>query len=168
MKNFEKIIKKLTMGATFIGQIALFCAMAIVVSNIIIRLPFRPIPGTVELTEIFGAVLLATGAAYCALDDDHISVDILVNKLSSKKRAIVEGIVSFISFIFLAALAGQIFMNATRMLETGAKTSHLGIPNYPLGFLITFGFLMLAAVVFLHFVKKVLVIIKGSEKQWTD
>lgn len=163
MKKFEKIVQSLTWWASCIGQVSLFGAMIVVVANILLREFWRPLPGTVEMTEIFGAILLAMGVAYCALLDGHISVDIFVSKLPARLRAFVDGITSLIAFIFLAALAGRTIISATRMLERGATTSHLGIPNYPIGYLVSFGFIMLAVVLLLNFIKKVIIIAKGSE-----
>lgn len=165
MGRFEKFVELLTWWTTYIGKVALFGAMAVVVTNIILRTFWRPLPGTVEITEMFGAVLLAMGIAYCALSDGHISVDVLFNKLSSKSRAIVELITNFISFVFLTALAGQTLVYATSLLTRGATTSHLTIPTYPIGYLVSLGFIMLALVLFLRFIQKIIILKKGSENQ---
>ena len=169
MKKFEKIVQALTLWASYIGQVALFSAMAVVVANIILRGLWRPIPGTVELTELFGAILLAMGIAYCALLDGHISVGFLVEKLSPKRRTIVDSITSLIAFVFITLLSGQMINYAGSLLSRGAATSHLGIPTFIVGYLVTFGFIMLALVLLLDLIKKVLIVAdksqKGSETQ---
>ncbi len=164
MKKMEKIIHTLTWWASCIGQVALFGAMAIVVANILLRLVWRPIPGTVELTEIFGAILLAMGISYCALQDGHISVNFVVEKLSAKKRALINGFTSFVSFILLSALAVRIIIYATSLMTRGATTSHLGIPTFWVAFLVSFGFVMLAMVLLLDLIKKI-TIIAGKESE---
>ena len=169
MNKFEKLVQTLTLWTSYIGQVALFSAMAVVVANIILRELWRPIPGTVELTEIFGAILLAMGIAYCALLDGHISVDFLVEKLPPKRRAIVDSITSLIAFVFITVLSGQMINYASSLLSRGAATSHLGIPTFLVAYLVAFGFVMLSLVLLLNLIKKVLIIAdksqKGSETQ---
>ena len=163
MIKVEEIIRSMTRWTSYVGQVALFLAMAVVVANIILRAVWRPLPGTVEMSEILGAILLALGVAHCAISDGHISVDFFVSKLSIKLRAIVDSITALIALIFLSALSWQSIQQAARMFERGVTTAHLKIPSYPVGYLVAFGFVMLAIVLLLNFVKTMLVIVKGSE-----
>ena len=163
MKKIEKVIESMTRWTSYVGQIALFGAMAVVIINIVMRRFWRPLPGTVEISEILGAILLALGVAHCALADGHISVDFLVSKLPLKARAIVDSITAFIAFVFLSALAWESVQYAARTLERGMTTSHLKIPSYLVAYLVSFGFIMLAIVLLLNFVKMMAIIVKGSE-----
>ncbi len=167
MEVLEKFIRELTWKTAQIGQVALAGVMFIIVANIITRQFGRPIAGTVEIVEILGAVLLAMGVAYCAVKKGHIAVGVLVEKLSERKEAIVEGTVNFIAFIFIGLLAWETLVYGTKMMERGYTTGHLLIPLYPFIYLVGFGFVMLAVVLLLEVIKCLVAaaVLKGSEKQ---
>ncbi len=163
MIKIEKILRSMTRWTSYVGTLALFGAMTVVVANILLRKWWRPLPGTVEMSEILGAILLALGVAHCAICEGHISVDFFVAKLPTRLRAIVDSITAFIALIFLSALAWQSVQYANRMMERGVTTAHLRIPGYPVGYLVAFGFAMLALVLLLNFVKMLMIVVKGSE-----
>ncbi len=166
MDFFDKFVRKLTLRTAYIGQAALAGVMFVIVANILLRRIWKPLPGTVEIVEILGAVLLALGVAYCAVTKGHIAVGVLVEKLSDRKEAVVESVTSFISLFFIGLLAWETMVYGSKMMEKGYTTAHLLIPLYPFIYLVGFGFIMLALVLLMDFVKSLMaiVILKGSEE----
>ena len=74
---FKKFVYNLTLRTAQAAQLAMVLAMLIIVLNIILRIPWKPLAGTVELVEMAGAILLALGVAYTAMTKGHIMVGIL-------------------------------------------------------------------------------------------
>ncbi len=167
MEALEKIVRKLTWRTSQLGQLALAGATFVIVANIIMRFFWKPLPGTVEIAEILGAVILSLGVAYCAFMKGHIAVGVLVDNLSKRKEAAVDIIVNLISLFFSGLLAWETLVYATRMMGRGYTTAHLQLPLYPVIYLVGFGFIMLTVVLLRDVVNSLLVILqkKGSEAE---
>ncbi len=167
MDFINGFVKTLTAWTARVGQVALAAAMLIIVANIILREVWKPLPGTVEVVEIMGALLLSLGVAYCAVDKGHIAVGILVDKLPELKEAVVELVVSAISFFFASLLAWEMASYATSMMQRGYTTGHLLIPLYPFIYVVAFGFLMLALVLLRDILEAIrgIVLLKGRDNK---
>jgi TRAP-type C4-dicarboxylate transport system permease small subunit len=162
ISHFENFIRSLTYRTAQAAQLAMVFAMLIIVANVILRIPWKPIGGTVELVEMAGAVLLALGVAYTALTRGHIMVGILVERFPPRVQGIVGIAVNSISLFFSFLLARELFLYALDMLEKGYQTGHLKIPLAPSIFLVSFGFFMLSAVILLDLVKAINSIRRGG------
>ncbi len=160
---FERFVQGLTWRTAQVAQVALFLSMAIIMINVLMRIPWKPLPGTVEIVEMTGAVLLALGVAYTAIMKGHIMVGVLVEKFSPRIQGLVDIFVSTISLIFTYMLAREILFFAISSMQRGYTTGHLYIPIAPAIFIVAFGFVMLAMVLVLDLIKAVTLVFKRSE-----
>ncbi|RQD75069.1 MAG: TRAP transporter small permease [Candidatus Syntrophonatronum acetioxidans] len=167
MDYINGFIKTVTAWTARVGQVALAAAMLIIVANIILREIWKPLPGTVEIVEIMGALLLSLGIAYCAVDKGHIAVGVLVDKLPEFREAVVELVVSAISCFFVSFLAWEMASFATSMMHRGYTTGHLHIPLYPFIYVVSFGFLMLSLVLLRDILEAIrgIVLLKGRDNK---
>jgi len=90
-------------------------------------------------------ILVVMGAGYCYLHDGHVSVDILVTRLSARKRAIFDMILFPLVLGTLGSLLWQLIAGAIKAIEISERyRSILDIPIYPYKVLVAVGvFLML-------------------------
>lgn len=153
--TLEKIIYTMAMRVSRVAQLALVAVMAVIVANILMRAWWKPLPGSYELVEILGAVILSMGAAYCAVARGHVTVSLLVDKLSPKKQALVDLFTSLISFVFIAAIGWGLLKYAIMTYKRGLETSILSIPLYPVYFLVAAGLIMLALTALLDIIKSI-------------
>jgi len=165
MNVFDRLIRTLTWRTAQIGQAALFFAMFIIVANVLSRIPWYPVPGTVELTEMAGAVLLAAGVAYTAAMKGHIMVGFFVDRYSLRVQAIVDIFTNVVALFFIYLLARETFVFAGRMMARGAVTADLLIPIHPTIYLVAISFVMLALVVFRDLIKAAILAVKGGETE---
>jgi TRAP-type C4-dicarboxylate transport system permease small subunit len=163
MNLFDRLIRTLTWRTAQIGQAALFFAMIIIVANVLSRIPWNPVPGTVELTEMAGAVLLAAGVAYTAAMKGHIMVGFFVDRYSPRVQAIVDIITNAISLFFIYLLARETFVFGGRMMARGFVTADLLIPIYPIIYLVGISFIMLSLVVLRDLIKAAILAVKGGK-----
>jgi len=159
---FEKFVHNLTLRTAQVAQLAMVLAMLIIVANVILRIPWKPIGGTVELVEMAGAILLALGVAYTAITKGHIMVGILVDRFPPRLQGIVDLVVTSISLFFSFILARELLFYAINMMEKGYETGHLKIPLAPSIFIVSFGFMMLALVLLLDLIKAFNLALKGG------
>lgn len=165
MELFEKIVNKTALITSYFAQFALAFAMLIIVANVISRIRWNPVPGTVELVEMSGAIILSMGVAYTAVKKGHIMVDVLVEKFPVRIRGIVEVITTSIALFFMFLLTRQAFVYAGRMMDRGLITGHLGIPIAPSIYIVGVGFAILSLVLVLDILKSFIAIIKGGEEK---
>ncbi len=163
INHLERFVQAVSFRTAQIAQVILFSTMLIIVINVIIRIPWKPLPGTVELVEMSGAILLAAAIAYTALMKGHIAVGVLVDRLPVRVQAAVEILTSAVSLLFSSVLARETFLFAMRMSQRGYTTPNLLIPIAPAVLLVAFSFAMLALVLLLNLVKAAAVLFKGSE-----
>ncbi len=160
--KMEKIVYSMALWAARVAQVALAAVMFVIVTNVLMRAVWKPLPGTYELVEIGGAVLLSLGVAYCAVMKGHVAVEVLVEKLPLRLRALVEGTTSLIAFVFAGAIGYDSFVYSARVMGRGYATGHLSIPLYPFYYLVSFGLIILALVLLIDFVKTMFKIFRGE------
>ncbi len=160
---FDRFVQNLTWRTAQVAQLAMVVVMAITVTNVIIRIPWRPIGGAVEMVEMSGAVLLGLGVAYTAIMKGHIMVGILVERFSPRVQGLIELFVCIIALFFSYILARELVFFAHERMIAGYETGHLRIPIAPSIYLVAFGFIMLVLVLLLDMIKAAITVVKGSE-----
>ncbi|MFP4108937.1 MAG: TRAP transporter small permease subunit [Desulfonatronovibrio sp.] len=163
MNKLEKIINALARRISQLGQAAMVLAMSVIVANIIMRALWNPLPGSYELVEILGAMILSLGAAYCAVARGHVTVTLLVDKLSKRKQAAVDMLTSLISLIFISAIGWGLINYALSALKKGLETSTLSIPLYPVYLLVAAGLILLALTALVELLKSIALVLKKKE-----
>lgn len=158
MDFFDRFVRALTGWTAQIGQIFLAASMLIIVANILSRLVWKPVPGTVELVEIFGAIMLAMGIAHCALLNGHIQVDVLVERFSPRVQSAIDILTNSVACVFSSYLAWETIAFGTRMMHRGYVTAHLLLPIFPSIYLVALGFIMLSLVLLRNVIHSVIVI----------
>ena len=89
-------------------------------------------------------ILIVMGVGYCHLHHGHIGVDILVQRFSPKKKALLDLILTPLFFVGVGALlwkVGDAAWDSVRILEN--YTSALGPPIYPYKVIMVLGFFLL-------------------------
>lgn len=149
VKRFSSFVSTGVQWISRIGQFGLVAAMLIIVGNIVLRLIWRPIPGSYELVGISGALLFSGGVAYCAFERGHIAVDIVMRKLTERGQRIIAIIVGLISLFFATVLGYNTLLYAGRIYSSGDRLGHLPIPRYPFVYIVAIG-LFVWSFVLLH------------------
>jgi TRAP-type C4-dicarboxylate transport system permease small subunit len=163
LNQFEKLVKSMTLRTAQAAQVAMIFIMVVIVANVILRIPWKPLGGTVELVEMAGSILLALGIAYTAMMKGHIMVGILVEKFPPRIRGFTDFVVNLVALVFSFILARELLLYALNMLSRGYETGHLKIPVAPSIFLVAFGFIMLCMVLLLNLLRAAQSLVKGGE-----
>lgn len=163
LHKFDSFIGQLSARLSQIAQVGLFLVMLLIVSNIILRRVALPIPGTIELVEILGAIILGCSIAYCLYKRGHIFVNVLVRKLPIRGQAFVDIFTHIAMLATTSLLAWNTFLYAERMYNRGLATGHLGIPIWPINTLVGLGFAIMALVILNELLKAFYTAYKGEE-----
>lgn len=166
MRLWERVIRNVCWKVAQVGQVAIVAVTFLLVANIFLRAMWRfPVPGTVELTEIMGAVLLAGGVAYCHWVKGHVAVGVFVEKLPPRWQGFVDTVVNIVALAATVMLTKETFAYATSMAAKGYTTADLLIPLYPFIYFVAASFAMLAIVIFRDLMKAITLLMKGGERK---
>lgn len=136
-------------GGFLLGMVFLACA------NILCRMFWVPIQGTFELMGYAGAVVTAFALGYTQINRGHISVDVLVETFSRKRRRMLVLINNVICLVFFGLAAWQLYVKADTLRVTGEVTETLRIVYYPFTYAVAFGCVILALVLLTDIVRQV-------------
>lgn len=144
---FERAIDKTVRVLNYIGMAILFALMCLVTVDVVLRYVFnRPIKGGIELNELGLAVIVFLGLSYTALLKGHVAVDLIVNRLSAKKQAVIDIINSFLGIVVYSLIAWQGLDKAIYSRMKGEVTDILRISQFPFKLFVTIGSILLCLV----------------------
>lgn len=134
---FDRWINKIALGLLAAGAIFAFIAVC---GRYIFN---SPILGDLEIIEVLLVVVAFFACAHTQLRKRHVAVDMVINKVSPRVRAIMTFAHRSVSIAVLALVVWQTWGNAQYFMDIDVKTVVLGFPLYPFAFAITFGCLLL-------------------------
>ncbi len=156
MNKVEKIFRTIIEACGIIGVVILLAMMLMTVTDVIMRFFFnKPIIGSMEISVTLMVCVVFLGIGWCALNDGHISVDIITGKLSKRGRALLNAIDNIVTLVLSLIIAWRSFMEAISAMDMGVTSPILGIPRYPFVFVTSFGFFLLFSAVLIMFIKNV-------------
>ncbi len=154
MQTFKKIVHASSRYIDILAGLILAGTAGLVVANILMRALFnRPIAGTYELVGYLTAAVIGLSLAHCAVQNSHIAVGFLVDRLPRLTQRFIEVIVNLPSFVFLCLIAWHMVDYANVIALSGRVSSTIQLPFYPFIYLVALGFLMLALVIALRLVE---------------
>lgn len=131
MERYKGIIQTVNKGMDLVAGTALVLIMLLTSFDVILRYLGHPIQGSYDMVGLGGAVMLGFALPRTSWDRGHITVDILTEKLSQKARVVFELITRcMVAFLFLL-LGWHLGKLGARFFQTGQGTMTLGIPLYP-------------------------------------
>ena len=147
METVKQAVYKAARGVDFLAGFILMAVAALVVANVFMRVAFdNPITGTYELVGYLTAAAIGLSLAHCAVQNSHIAVGFLVDRLPFRAQTVVDIIVYLPATVLLGLVSWHLVLHANQVLATGTVSSTLQLPFYPFIFLVALGFLLLALV----------------------
>lgn len=128
---FSVIVKKTDIVLEVIAGFALVTMMLLTVSDVILRIFGYPIPGTYELVSFMGTILIGFAVPVVTLVKAHVLVDIVVSKLSDRKKTSFLVATRVVSIFLTLAIGWNLIKMAFVMRESGEVSGTLQIPFYP-------------------------------------
>ena len=164
LNTLEKTVHAMARRVSHLAQLCLVLVMLIIVGNIVMRAWWKPLPGSYELVEMLGALILSMGAAYCAVARGHVTVSLVVDKLSRRKQAAIDLVTGSISVLFISAIGWGLIKYAKMTFTRGLETPSLSIPLYPVYFLVAAGLIMLAMTALIEVIRSITILMGKRTK----
>jgi TRAP-type C4-dicarboxylate transport system permease small subunit len=154
----ERALGKITEFGKYLSLLSICFISVLTFISVVGRFFKYPILGDIELVQLAMVVLIMGGLAYTQEKEDHIAVDILVNKFPIKIQVILDLVSKFLIMLMaflIAYIYFQVFLKHLNV--TVVKTTLLGIVQYPFDLIIVLGFFtwgLQAAIQFIIGIKK--------------
>ncbi|MBN9889357.1 TRAP transporter small permease [Pelagibaca abyssi] len=117
------------------GGLMLTIMMGLTVCDVIGRYVFSaPVKGAAELTEILLAAVIFLGLGAVSLSENHVTVDLLTEKLPSAVEPLRLALTGLFSAAVLGVVSWRLWIYAAQIGGYGGSTSTLAIPVAPLGY----------------------------------
>ncbi|MFC1979477.1 TRAP transporter small permease [Chloroflexota bacterium] len=137
----------------FIGGAVLATMMLLTGMDVLLRYVFSsPIVGAYELTEFMLLLAVFLGLAYTQRQKAHITVDLVISRLSKKGQAILNSVTYFISLGLLILISWQIVLTAVDELARKHVSTTLAVPVFPFMFTAAFATIVFCLVLIIDFV----------------
>lgn len=156
----EKIVRLICKGLQYVAQFVLFIMALMVTLDVLGRKFFRsPITGTVDIVEVGLIVVIFASIAYTHLNEEHITVDFVVEKFPQKVQFVVEGIINVVIAALMLLISWSMWGNTQRLLNSNTVTGDISLPMYIFAMFSVVGtvmFALVAVVLALRYKQKVM------------
>jgi len=98
----------------------------------------RPIVANIEMTELLMGLVVYLGVSLTTRVRGHVRVDILLNVLPQRVRAIADAITLFLCALFVSAMAWRLYERAVVKFTKGDETDLWKIPTWPIAAIMKF------------------------------
>jgi TRAP-type C4-dicarboxylate transport system permease small subunit len=129
--SFFRVVKKLL---NFTGGTALSLMMFMTVADVVMRAAGRPILGTYEMVALLLAVVIGFTIPIVSLDRGHVYMEILLERLSKRNRALMNTFSRILCLILFVVIAYNLIMVGKELHASGEVSSTLKIPFYPIAY----------------------------------
>jgi len=129
-----------TSTLSWISCACVFCMMLLTTVDVVLRYIFNsPLMGAFEVSEFMMVTIVFFSLAYTQFQKGHVSVDIIVSRLSQKKQAFVDLFNHGATIIILLLIAWRSSLTALELYDTMETTGTVPIPVFPFVFVVAFG-----------------------------
>lgn len=134
--------------ANLIGTTIFFLMVCLTFVDVVLRYVFsRPLTGSAEVVGLLLCIVIAFGIAYAHLSHSHITVSLLLERLSGRGKWTADVILNILSFAIMVIVTWQSFNLGLRFVVDKDHTEMLRIPTAPFAIIVAVGAGMLTLVI---------------------
>lgn len=148
MEGYYKFISWLSTLIFWISGCILVFMMMITVSDVILRYFSKSIAGTYELVSFAGALVVGFAIARTTLDEGHVFVDLLIDKIGRGGKDFFRFLTKFIGALLFLLIAWSFYDKGKELFISKEVSMTLHIPFYPVAFGLSFCSIVEAFVLF--------------------
>ena len=138
------------------AAVGLAIVLALTAGDVIGRYVFsKPILGANEITSYLMTVCLAGGLAYRASQQGHVTIELLVNRLSPRGQAFFDVFANVISLIIVFLLTRGTFSQMMFAIDMNEVSGVLFIPSFPFVAFFGLGFAFFTLILFADLLKSI-------------
>jgi len=108
--------------------------------------------GSHELTSLGFSMIVFLPLAWCAFNNNHVELDLVVKKLPKTAQLSIEVIMMLLTTGILGLMSWQLLVQGMKLQAATQETALLEIPMYPFIYLATLGSIVLTLAFFIRFI----------------
>lgn len=164
MKALDTLAAFGNRALAIVAGIALIAMMFFTVADMVLRGLGHPVAGSYEVIGWLSAVAMALALGYAQLHKGHVAIDLLVEWLPSRTRAVVDVITTLASLLLFAAVAWYVAGYGLVLHESGSLSETLKAIVYPWVYVVALGCAGLALALLADFVRA---LARATGREWT-
>jgi TRAP-type C4-dicarboxylate transport system permease small subunit len=136
METLFRILLRVSKILNYIGGAALTFMMFLTVADVLLRAGGHPILGTYELVSLTLAIVIGFSIPKVSLDRGHVYMEILLDKLSKRDRAIMNTFTRMLGLILFAIIGYNLLLIGNEFHTSGEVSSTLKLPFFPISYFV--------------------------------
>ena len=132
MKNIPyALLRVISNWLNAVGAVTLTFMMLLTVADVVLRAFARPILGTYEIASLLLAVVIGFSIPKVSLDNGHVYMEFLIERLSRRNRAILYTFTRILCITLFFLIGYNLFSVANEFRLSGEVTPTIQLPFYP-------------------------------------
>lgn len=171
-KNIYKFFYKVSEVVSVVASVAALLIIVLTTIDVILRIISKTSPdinmyvkGNYELTQMLMIPLICLAYALTEMDNGHVKVALITEKMGPKGKLISTCITNFLAFAMCGFLFYSCIMQNIVHVSGKLETSVLFIPFAPFSIIMTVGIGLFAICLLLKFINSI-IIITHKDKDW--
>lgn len=136
METLSRILLGVSKILNYIGGAALTFMMFLTVADVLLRAGGHPILGTYELVSLTLAIVIGFSIPKVSLDRGHVYMEILLEKLSKRDKAIMNTFTRVLGIILFGIIGYNLFLIGNEFHASGEVSSTLKLPFFPISYFV--------------------------------
>ncbi len=136
MEKLFGILLGLSRILSYIGGAALTFMMFLTVADVLLRAGGRPILGVYELVALSLAIVIGFTIPKVSLDRGHVYMEILLNRLSKRNRAIMNTLTRILCILLFVIVGYNLCLIGHEFHTSGEVSSTLKLPFFPIAYFV--------------------------------
>lgn len=154
--SVEKHVGILCRVLAFIAGLALLAIMVVTVVNVFLRIPSSPITGTVEISSMLFAIVVAFGIGLTTVKHQHVEIDLITRLLPRRVQYILSVVIGIVGLGIWVVLTWRSYVFALEQYSIGEYNPvlhNMRVP--PWRFALVFGLVILCLVLVIQLIQRV-------------
>lgn len=152
----EKHVGTLCRVLAFIAGLALLAIMVVTVINVFLRIPSSPITGTVEISSMLFAIVVAFGIGFTTVKHQHVEIDLVTRHLPKRVQSILSVVIGILGLGIWVVLTWRSYVFAAEQYSIGEYNPVLhNMRVAPWRFALVFGLGILCLVLLIQLIQRV-------------
>lgn len=153
MDSVYNVLVRISKWLTVVAAVALTFVMLLTVADVLGRAFGHAVLGTYEIVSTMLGVVIGFCLPKVTIDRGHVSMEFVLEKLSTRKRAAVNTLTRLICLILFALIAYNLVSIGNEFNHSGEVSPILEIPFFPVAYGIAACCLIECCVFFFDIVK---------------
>lgn len=162
MELFDRLNAILNRALAFISGFSLIAMMSVTVGEMVLRMFGKPMAGTVETIGWLAAMTTAFALGYTQIHQGHVSIDLFVNRLGPRTRAVINMLMYLASAALFIIITWNIFRYAGVLKQSGSLSETMKVIVYPWVYLVSLGCAGLTLALLVDFMRSCIGVFAGK------